>query len=122
MADVTLDELRDRLDDDALALLDVRSPHEFEGSAGAHCDPRQGHIPGAVNLPLEELLACSSALEVRTLVGLPEGAEVIAYCHSGSRSEFAVQVLRGAGYDARNYAGSWHEWSQDVRLPAVPSV
>ena len=51
------------------------------------------------------------------LVGLPEGAEVIAYCHSGSRSGFAEQVLRGAGYDARNYAGSWHEWSRDRSLP-----
>jgi thiosulfate/3-mercaptopyruvate sulfurtransferase len=120
MADVTLDELRERLDEDGLALLDVRSPHEFSGSAGAHCDPRQGHIPGAVNLPLDRILQCVSAAEVRALVGLPEGAEVIAYCHSGNRSDFAVQVLRGAGYDARNYAGSWHEWSRDPALPGVP--
>jgi len=118
VADVTLQELRGRLDDEGLAILDVRSSHEFQGVAGAHCDPRQGHIPGAVNLPLERLLQCSSAAEVRTLIGLPEGAEVVAYCHSGSRSGFAVDVLRGAGYDARNYAGSWHEWSQDPNLPA----
>lgn len=118
---MTVEELRTRLDEEGLALVDVRSPHEFDGVAGAHCDPRQGHIPGAVNLPLEQLLECGNAAEVRALVGLPEGAEVIAYCHSGNRSDFAVQVLRGAGYEARNFAGSWHEWSRDLTLPAVAS-
>lgn len=111
---MTLDELRARLDEDELTVLDVRTPLEFEGAAGAHCDPRQGHIPGAVNVPLERILACRSADEVRGTVGLPAGAEVVAYCHSGSRSRFAAQVLEGAGYRARNYVGSWHEWSRAV--------
>ena len=114
MADVTLEELRRRVGDDDLVLLDVRTRLEFEGEAGAHCDPRQGHIPGALNLPLERLLECRSAAEVRALVALSEGVEIVAYCHSGSRSDFATQVLRGAGYDARNYVGSWHEWSRAV--------
>jgi thiosulfate/3-mercaptopyruvate sulfurtransferase len=112
--DVTLEELRRRLGDDDLTLLDVRSALEFEGMAGAHCDPRQGHIPGAVNLPLERIVQCRSAEEVRSVVGLPEGAEIVAYCHSGSRSRFAAEVLAGAGYRARNYVGSWHEWSRVV--------
>jgi 3-mercaptopyruvate sulfurtransferase SseA len=30
----------------------------------------------------------------------------------------AVQLLRAAGYEARNYAGSWHEWAADETLPA----
>jgi thiosulfate/3-mercaptopyruvate sulfurtransferase len=114
MADVTLAELRSRLGEDGLVLLDVRSLHEYEGHTGAHCDPRQGHIPGAINLPLESLFQCHSDEEIRTLVGLPGGTEVLVYCHSGSRSAFAVQALRDAGYDARNYAGSWHEWSRAV--------
>ena len=54
---------------------------------------------------------------IRTLVGAPEGAEVVAYCHSGSRSALATFALRSAGYDARNYAGSWHEWSRYPELP-----
>jgi thiosulfate/3-mercaptopyruvate sulfurtransferase len=112
--DVTLEELRGILDREALVLLDVRTPLEYQGTAGAHCDPRQGHIPGAVNLPLERILECRSADEVRGVVGLPEGTEIVAYCHSGSRSGFAVHVLRGAGYRARNYLGSWHEWSRAV--------
>ena len=55
--------------------------------------------------------------EIRALVGLPEGAEIVAYCHSGSRSALATLALRSAGYCARNYAGSWHEWSRHVELP-----
>lgn len=112
LTDVTLDELRSRLGDRDLALLDVRTRAEFTGEAGAPCDPRQGNIPGSVNVPLERLLECRSTQDVRSLVGLAEGVEIVAYCHSGSRSGFAVQVLRDAGYDARNYAGSWHEWSR----------
>ncbi len=118
MGDVTLDELRHRLGDESLFLLDVRTPREFDGTAPTPCDARHGHIPGARNLPLERLLDARSAEDVRALVAAPEGAEVVAYCHSGSRSEFAAQVLRAAGYEARNYVGSWHEWSHDPSLPA----
>jgi thiosulfate/3-mercaptopyruvate sulfurtransferase len=114
--DVTLAELRERLDQGGFALIDVRTPLEFDGTAGAHCDPRQGHIPGAVNVPLERILECRNADEVRTAVGVPEGAEIVAYCHVGSRSGYAVQVLLGAGYKARNYVGSWHEWSRQVEV------
>jgi thiosulfate/3-mercaptopyruvate sulfurtransferase len=55
--------------------------------------------------------------QIRALVGLPEGAEIVAYCHSGSRSALAAMALRSAGYRARNYPGSWHEWSRHEDLP-----
>lgn len=113
---MTKEELARRLGDPDLTVLDVRSPEEFAGVLGAPCDPRQGHIPGARNLDVQELFGLG-AEELRELVGLPEGAAVVAYCHSGSRSALAVQLLRAAGYDARNYAGSWHEWSRDETLP-----
>ena len=120
MEDIALEELRDRLGEDGLVVLDVRTTQEFSGAAGAPCDPRQGHIAGARNLSLDRLLECRSADQVRTLVALPEGAEIVAYCHSGQRSAFAVQMLQGAGYRARNYVGSWHEWSRDPLLPCGP--
>jgi thiosulfate/3-mercaptopyruvate sulfurtransferase len=120
MADIAVAELLARLDAGDFVLLDVRTRLEYDGAAGAHCDPRQGHIPGARNLPLETLLTCGSADDVRALVGLPEGVEIVSYCHSGSRSGYATQVLRAAGYEARNYLGSWHEWSRDLSLPAEP--
>jgi thiosulfate/3-mercaptopyruvate sulfurtransferase len=115
--DMTTEELGRRLGEDGLIVLDVRTELEFDGTSGASCDPRQGHIPGARNLPLERILLCRSGAEVRELVALPEGAEIVAYCHVGQRSGFAADVLRGAGYEARNYVGSWHEWSRDPSLP-----
>ena len=114
MEDVALAELRERLGEEGLVVMDVRTTLEFNGTAAAHCDPRHGHIPGAVNLPLERILECRSANEVRDAVGLPEGTEVVAYCHVGSRSRYAAEVLEGAGYRARTYVGSWHEWSREV--------
>ena len=113
MSDIELEELSRRLGE--VPVIDVRRPEEYDGSRGAHCDPRQGHIPGAVNLAVEELLDLDEP-EIRARLGLPDGAEVVVYCHSGSRSAFAAQVLRQLGYDARNYVGSWHEWSR-TELP-----
>ena len=108
---IELEELASRLDDAELAILDVRSEDEYAGKGGYPCDPRQGHIPGARHLDYREILG-SSGEELRALVGLPEGAEIVCYCHSGQRSGLAVTALRAAGYRARNYEGSWHEWSR----------
>jgi thiosulfate/3-mercaptopyruvate sulfurtransferase len=69
-------------------------------------------VPGARNVDVGLLARCEAVEQVHELVGLPPGAEIAAYCHSGSRSALAVQVLRAAGYEARNYEGSWHEWSR----------
>jgi thiosulfate/3-mercaptopyruvate sulfurtransferase len=116
-----LDEVRSRLDDPELAILDVRRPDEFAGKGGYPCDPRQGHLPGARHVEVSTLYAAPGRpkppAEIRALVGLPEGAEIVAYCHSGSRSALATTALRSAGYRARNYPGSWHEWSRHSALP-----
>ena len=118
MSDIEVEELLSRLEDDSLTVVDVRALSEYDGTAGAPCDPRQGHIPGALHVELTKLLECATVKDVRALVGLPAGAELAAYCHSGRRSAVAVQILGAAGYRARNYAGSWHEWSQRPELPA----
>jgi thiosulfate/3-mercaptopyruvate sulfurtransferase len=115
--DITGEELAGRLGERGLTLLDVRTAPEFSGTSGYPCDRRQGHLPGARNLDVSTLLECRSEADVRELVGLPEGAMVVAYCHSGSRSAMAVSILRSAGYEALNYAGSWHEWSADPGRP-----
>jgi thiosulfate/3-mercaptopyruvate sulfurtransferase len=104
-----------------VTLLDVRTEEEYRGRGGYPCDPRQGHIPGARRLDEEALFDApglpKSADEVRAVVGEAEDAEVVAYCHSGSRSARATLALRAAGYRARNYPGSWHEWSRHPELP-----
>ena len=91
-----------------MTLLDVRSPGEFSGEAGYPCDPRQGHIEGAVNLPLDDLYYGVEA----ALDRIDRARPFVTYCHSGQRSEIAAALLRSAGFEAENYEGSWHEWSR----------
>ncbi len=114
-------EVERRLGEEGLALLDIRTEEEFQGQGGYPCDPRQGHIPGARRIDETALFdgpgLPKDAAEIRAAVGAPEAAEVIAYCHSGSRSARATLALRAAGYRARNYPGSWHEWSRHPELP-----
>jgi 3-mercaptopyruvate sulfurtransferase SseA len=105
---VTGAELASLLDANAVTLVDVRTPAEFAGETGYPCDPRQGHIEGAVNLPLDELMYDVPA----ALEGIDTSRPVVAYCHSGQRSETAAALMRAAGLDATNYEGSWHEWSR----------
>lgn len=115
-------ELLARLDDPDLLILDVRTPEEYAGRTGAPCDPRQGRIPRARNLEYSRLFAGAGrplgAEMIERLTGLPKETEIVTYCHSGSRSALATLALRSAGYRARNYAGSWHEWSRHPELPA----
>jgi thiosulfate/3-mercaptopyruvate sulfurtransferase len=116
--DIEVDELAARLGE--LPILDVRSAGEYDGTLGKPCDPRQGHVPGAVHLDLYRMMELAPS-DVEAALGLDPGAEVVTYCHSGSRSAVAVQVLRALGYDARNYVGSWHEWSRREHLPVESS-
>ncbi len=117
MTDVLRDELERRLGEEGLVLVDVRSHDEFMGHAGYPCDARQGHIPGARHIDLQVLTLLPDGETIREYVGAPEGAEVVAYCHSGGRSSLAIRLLASAGYRARNYPGSWHEWSASPELP-----
>jgi len=115
----TREELASRLEDESLTILDVRTDAEYAGKHGYPCDPRQGHIPGARHVHVQDLFRAPGVPHdpdgVRALVG--DADEIVAYCHSGSRSALATLALRAAGYKARNYAGSWHEWSRHDELP-----
>lgn len=121
---MTADELSRWIDEGRVVVLDVRTHAEYAGEAGYPCDPRQGHIPGAVHLDWEELYSSPGApLGREELLSLlrerglePAGKRIVAYCHSGQRSAIACVALRSAGLEAENYDGSWHEWSR--RQPA----
>ena len=109
MSDVDVEELERRLGE--VKVVDVRHDYEYDGSLGAPCDPRQGHVAGAVNLNVDEL-ATMTADDVAERLGVEPGAEIVVYCHSGSRSARAASILQQLGYEGRNYSGSWHEWSR----------
>ena len=115
--DVEKEEVVRRLHEDGHIVLDVRSEGEYRGETVAPCDPRAGRIPGAQHFDLQVLLALTPA-EIHERLGPPGQVELVSYCHSGSRSELATQILASLGYRASNYRGSWHEWSRDESLPA----
>jgi len=117
LEDVNLQDVKSRLGEEGFVLLDVRSAREFTGEVAAPCDPRPGRIPGARHFDLQELLGFTPE-QIRERLGPPEASDIVTYCHSGSRSELAAQILTSLGYRAANYRGSWHEWSRDESLPA----
>ena len=68
--------------DEGYILLDVRRADEFEA----------GHIPGAVNLPNEEI-------GTKEIPSLPDKTQTIyIYCRSGNRSKQAADKLLALGY------------------------
>jgi phage shock protein E len=82
-----------RLVDEGALLLDVRTPGEFAG----------GHLPGAVNIPVDELQA-----ELRQL---PDpGRVIVVYCRSGMRSSRATGLLRRAGFQTVHDLGGIGNW------------
>jgi thiosulfate/3-mercaptopyruvate sulfurtransferase len=120
-----------RLGDAELALVDVRSPAEFNGEVIAppgmtETAQRAGHIPGAVSAPWAQVVredgTFKSADELRAhyeAKGVTPDKDVIAYCRIGERSSHTWFVLHEIlGYPrVRNYDGSWTEWGSMVGMP-----
>ena len=80
-------------------LIDVRTPAEFEA----------GHIPGAVNVPLDEL---KGSLDQLCAV-LDDHHDVVLVCRSGARAGQAETALAGAGRtDLRVLDGGMVAWEQ----------
>ena len=91
---VSRKELLRRSKDNLVTVLDVRPSEEYE----------VGHIPGALNVPLDEIK--------KQLARLPKEQEIIAYC----RGEYcvlafeAVAALRKKGLTARRLEEGFPEW------------
>jgi len=109
-----------------VVVLDARSPEEYRGERVQ--GKRGGHIPGAINVDWRmnltggDVTVFKSAEELRRLytsLGITPDKEIITYCHSGGRAAHALFTLRLLGFTrARNYYGSWQEWSGREDLPA----
>ena len=70
-------------------VLDVRDPDEFE----------EGHIQGAVNLPLNELRTRHTEL--------PRDRELWLYCRVGLRGYYAARLLTQLGFQVKNLSGGY---------------
>lgn len=90
-------DLLERLRAGMVTLLDVRPREEYAA----------GHLPGAVNIPLDEL--------EQRLQELPAEQEVVAYCRGPycALSIEAVQRLRHQGVNALRLEEGYPEWRAD---------
>lgn len=94
---ITRVELLGRVRTGDLVVLDVRPGAEFAA----------GHLPGAVSIPLEEL--------VDRLGEIPTDVEVVAYCRGAYcvMAHEAVRLLDAHGYRARRAEDGALEWRTD---------
>jgi pyruvate/2-oxoglutarate dehydrogenase complex dihydrolipoamide dehydrogenase (E3) component/rhodanese-related sulfurtransferase len=70
-------------------LVDVRTPQEFAA----------GHIPEAVNIPVDDLRSRQGEL--------PRDRDIAAYCQVGQRGYLATRILIQAGFQAANIGGGY---------------
>ncbi len=91
---ISWDELLDRIKEKSTILLDVRPKEEFN----------QGHLPNAVNIPIDEL---ESRLEELT-----SNSNLIAYCRGPYcvLSANALELLRAKGIRARHFKNGFSGW------------
>lgn len=73
------EELYQALESGAV-VVDVRTPQEFAA----------GHVPGAINLPVEAIASWADQV--------PKDKPVYLYCRSGNRSRQAAEYLKNKGY------------------------
>jgi thiosulfate/3-mercaptopyruvate sulfurtransferase len=103
--DDTIDagELRARLGDERLVILDARSAERYRGEPNP-IDTAFGHVPGALSWPfIGESVAPEDVLEAD---------EIVVYCGSGVTSCVDLLRLAEAGRpDAKLYPGSWSDWT-----------
>ncbi len=100
---LTVQELRTRLDKGAVQVLDVRRQGEYDA----------GHIAQADCYPLDRFKA--------GLPNLTPQATIAVHCKSGYRSMIACSLLQRAGYHVVNVIGGFDAW-EHAKLPAVNAV
>ncbi|MFH8336620.1 rhodanese-like domain-containing protein [Streptomyces sp. AM6-12] len=99
------DQARERLHE--LTVIDVRTPGEYAG----------GHIPGALNIPLDQL--------DRVLPEIRDAAErgsILVVCASGARSENACRRLAEQGVRAATLTGGTGAWAAGGRALERPAA
>lgn len=96
MGEATVDQLAAVLDQGG-PVLDVREPAEF----------REGHVPGATNIPMGQLTA--------RLGEIDRNRPVHVVCASGNRSSAMADLLTANGFDAINVAGGTSAWIRSGR-------
>ena len=115
--DISTDELRSRISEPGLCVVDVRPLSYYNGwsEPGA---ARGGHIPGAVALP-SGWLARLDETELKELLvdkGITASAEVVIYGSAEGTSLVRDRIAESIAAPLRSYT-SWAEWTADESLP-----
>lgn len=99
-----------RSDEDAIALVDVREPEEFDAS----------HLEGAVNWPLSQIVSSSSLAEMPAQLA---GKRLLLICNGGVSSAEAGRRLQSLGLpNVRSVAGGLQSWIAAAERPDYPAV
>ena len=75
--ELTPEEVRKRVENDGLRVIDTRSPEQYE----------RGHIPGAINVPLTELPSRVDEIDW-------DDTDVVCACPIGQSSIQAAKLIR----------------------------
>lgn len=121
-----VDEVRRALDRSSAAqVVDARPSSRFKGLVPEpRAGLRSGHMPGAVNVPMTELVQDGHFKpddEVRQVfaeAGVALDRPIITTCGSGvTAAVLAFGLARLGAEDVRLYDGSWSEWGARADLP-----
>jgi thiosulfate/3-mercaptopyruvate sulfurtransferase len=112
-------ELRDRLGDPGLTVIDTRPLTGYNGWRLAD-EARGGHIPGAVAFP-SAWLTSVDAPEIRRILdekGVVPGRDIVVYGTRADEAEAVAAKLAGLGIEnVRVYADGFPAWAADPGLP-----
>jgi thiosulfate/3-mercaptopyruvate sulfurtransferase len=117
---VDADFVRSHARSPGYVLVDARAPVYYEGvePSGAMGKRRKGHIPGAVNIPFNQIVGLDNKLKTQAQLealfrdgGIKAGARLIVYCHIGQQATAIVFAARSLGIDAVLYDGSFEDWT-----------
>lgn len=124
---ISSEQLLAQLDSPDHRLIDVRSAERFLGQVEP-LDRIAGHIPGAINVPLQQSLDAEgnflSAAQLNThfekQLGVQPARHLSVMCGSGVTACHTLLAMHIAGiHPAQLYAGSWSEWITDPEHPVV---